>query len=72
MSRTQAKKTFQGRELAKRMAEHGIYVRAASYSGLAEEAGKAYKEIDEVIAVTQNAGISRPVVKLTPIGNVKG
>lgn len=72
MSRTQAKKTFQGKELAQRMAERGIYVRAVSYSGLAEEAGKAYKNIDEVIAVTRDAGMSRPVVKLIPIGNIKG
>ncbi len=50
----------------------GIYVRTASWSGLAEEAGSAYKDIDEVIDATELAGISRRVAKLSPVGNVKG
>jgi tRNA-splicing ligase RtcB (3'-phosphate/5'-hydroxy nucleic acid ligase) len=50
----------------------GIYVRSTSWAGLAEEAGPAYKNIDEVIAATELAGISKPVVRFTPIGNVKG
>lgn len=50
----------------------GIYVRTASWSGLAEEAGPAYKNIDDVIEVTERAGISKPVVPFLPIGNVKG
>jgi tRNA-splicing ligase RtcB len=39
---------------------------------LAEEAGGAYKDIDQVIAATEQAGISRRVARFTPIGNVKG
>ena len=39
---------------------------------MAEEAGSAYKDIDEVIAATELAGISRRVAKLSPVGNVKG
>ena len=54
------------------MEERGIYVRTASSSGLAEEAGAAYKDIDEVVEATERAGISRRVVRLLPIGNVKG
>ena len=34
--------------------------------------GGAYKDIDEVIDATEDAGISRRVVKFVPIGNVKG
>ena len=41
-------------------------------TGLAEEAGGAYKDIDEVIAATESAGISKPVARFSPIGNVKG
>ena len=33
---------------------------ASSYSGLAEEAGAAYKDIDEVVRSTAAAGLSRP------------
>ncbi|MBL0712865.1 MAG: RtcB family protein [Desulfosarcina sp.] len=72
MSRRQARKQFKGRNLLKEMRARGIYVRARSLSGLAEEAGAAYKDIDEVVAAASTAGISRPVVRFTPIGNIKG
>jgi tRNA-splicing ligase RtcB len=72
MGRNQAKKRFRGQELEKRLGERGIYIRAASYPGLAEEAGAAYKDIDQVVHTTTEAGLSRPVAKLVPVGNVKG
>ena len=72
MSRTQARHTWRGEQLQRDMEKKGIYVKTTSYSGLAEEAGGAYKNIDEVIEATRIAGISKPVVKLLPIGNIKG
>lgn len=72
MSRTQAKKQFQGKDLLKQMAKKGITVKSVSFSGLAEEAGLAYKDINEVVKSVEQAGISKPVVKLVPIGNIKG
>jgi tRNA-splicing ligase RtcB len=72
MGRHEAKKRFHGRELEKSMHERGIYVRAASASGLAEEAGAAYKNIDQVAEATELAGLSRRVAKLVPVGNIKG
>ncbi len=72
MSRRQAKKQFQGKKLQQDMEARGIYVRTASYAGLAEEAGPAYKEIDDVVLATELAGISRRVARFSPIGNVKG
>jgi len=72
MSRHQAKKMVQGRKLLSEMEQRGIHVRTASYGGLAEEAGLAYKDIDVVAAATEEAGLSRRVVKLVPIGNIKG
>ncbi len=72
MSRTKARKIWRGEALQKEMQQKGIYVRSTSYSGLAEEAGAAYKDVDEVIEAAELAGISQRVVKLTPIGNVKG
>lgn len=72
MSRRKAKKLYRGRELQAEMEKRGIYVRSASWSGLAEEAGGAYKDIDEVIKAAALAGISRPVCRFTPIGNIKG
>lgn len=72
MSRKQAKRMFQGRQLQRDMEGRGIYVRTVSFSGLAEEAGPAYKDIDEVVGATELAGISRRVARLIPVGNVKG
>jgi tRNA-splicing ligase RtcB len=72
MSRTRAKYMFKGETLQKDMEQRGIYVKSVSFAGLAEEAGGAYKDIDDVINATHNAGISKKVVKLVPIGNVKG
>lgn len=72
MSRSAAKRQVQGKELESKLTEKGIYVRSASYAGLAEEAGLAYKNVDDVCEAVDLAGISKRVVKLLPIGNIKG
>nr|MBI4156137.1 RtcB family protein [Candidatus Woesearchaeota archaeon] len=72
MSRTKAKGMVRGDKLQRDMEERGIYVKAASMPGLAEEAGLAYKDINEVVKSVELAGISKPVVKLSPLGNIKG
>lgn len=72
MSRHKAKKMVDGPKLQREMEHQGIYVRATSYAGLAEEAGLAYKDIDAVAEAAEKAGLSRRVLKLRPIGNIKG
>jgi len=72
MSRTKARKTWKGEKLLRELKHRGIYVRTASLKGLAEEAGGAYKDIDEVVAATTRAGLSKPVARFVPLGNVKG
>lgn len=72
MSRTAAKHMVRGSDLQRSMAERGIIVKAVSMSGLAEEAGKAYKDISEVVDTMDAAGVSKKVVQLKPIGNIKG
>ncbi len=72
MSRRQAKKQFQGRKLQQDMEGRGIYVRTVSFSGLAEEAGAAYKDIDDVVRATEEAAISKRIARFIPVGNVKG
>jgi tRNA-splicing ligase RtcB (3'-phosphate/5'-hydroxy nucleic acid ligase) len=72
MSRHAARKQWRGRSLREALELRGIYVRSASDSGVAEEAGAAYKDIDEVVGATELAGISKRVVRLAPVGNVKG
>jgi tRNA-splicing ligase RtcB len=72
MSRAKAKGMWRGDKLLKDMESRGIYVRSTSMPGVAGEAGGAYKDIDEVIDSVHNAGITHKVVKLRPLGNVKG
>jgi tRNA-splicing ligase RtcB len=72
MSRHEAKRRVWGETLLKEMEERGIIVRAASKSGVAEEAGFAYKNLSEVVDVVHRLGVSRKVVSLRPIGNIKG
>jgi tRNA-splicing ligase RtcB len=72
MSRTQAKRQVRGETLIREMEARGIILRAASKSGVAEEAGLAYKDLNAVVEVLDRLQISRKVASLTPIGNVKG
>jgi tRNA-splicing ligase RtcB len=72
MSRHAARRRIRGGTLLADLEARGIVVRAASRSGVAEEAGFAYKDLAAVVDVLDRSGISRKVVSLTPIGNVKG
>ena len=72
MSRAQAKREVRGDQLQKDLEKRGIYIKAVSMAGLAEEAGKAYKDIDVVAKTLEDLDISRKVLKLIPLGNVKG
>lgn len=72
MSRSKAKKMVDGQKLQNDMRNRGIYVKGASLKGLSEEAGIAYKDLDAVVQSALDAGLSKPVVKLLPIGNIKG
>jgi tRNA-splicing ligase RtcB len=72
MSRAQAKKSVRGEQLQRDMKQRGILVKAVSMSGLAEEAGFAYKNISDVVETVDRAGITKKVAELRPIGNIKG
>lgn len=72
MSRAQAKKAIRGEQVQQQMKQHGILVKAVSMSGLAEEAGFAYKNISDVVESVDRAGITKTVAELRPIGNIKG
>ena len=71
-SRTAAKKGVSGRDVLLALAQRGIIVQAGSLSSLPEEASEAYKDVEEVIEVAHRAGISRKIVKVSPLGVVKG
>ena len=71
-SRASMTRSVRGEEVAKALEKKGILSKAASWKVLAEEAPEAYKDVDEVVRTTQEAGISKIVVRLVPIGVVKG
>jgi tRNA-splicing ligase RtcB (3'-phosphate/5'-hydroxy nucleic acid ligase) len=72
MSRTRAAKQWQGREVLRSLAEQGVLVRGHSFSGIAEEAPEAYKNVTEVVDAAHHAGLARKVARVVPIACVKG
>ena len=72
MSRHQALKRWRGEEVVRELKNRGIYVHPASFKVAAEEAPGAYKDIRSVVEVTHGAGISKKIVRLSPLGVVKG
>lgn len=72
MSRTAARRQVNGQKLKQDLYNRGIHIKTASFAGLAEEAGLAYKDVDLVIKAVSEAGISLPIAKFAPIGNIKG
>ena len=72
MSRRQATRTISGKEVMKALEKKGIIVRCYSLRGLAEEAPLAYKDIENVVEIVHNAGLSRKVAKLKPLAVIKG
>jgi tRNA-splicing ligase RtcB len=67
-----ATRQIHGQELRTQLAAAGIAVRAPSDRGLAEEAPFSYKDVDEVVAICEQAGLARRVARLRPIGVIKG
>lgn len=72
MSRSQAIKISKGRSVSKEMESRGVYVRAANKATLIEEMPEAYKDVSKVVQVVHDAGISRLVAKIVPLGLIKG
>jgi tRNA-splicing ligase RtcB len=72
LSRTGARKQIGGAELRRQLEAQGIVVRCPSNKGLAEEAPFAYKDVERVVRVVEQAGLARRVARLRPLGVVKG
>ncbi len=72
MSRTKAKTMWEGKPLIRELAGKGIIIKSHTAKGAAEEAPGAYKDVDEVARVAEEAGLSRRVARVLPIACVKG
>ncbi|MFX0018399.1 MAG: RtcB family protein [Promethearchaeota archaeon] len=72
MSRSKATKKYWGARVKDDLSNRGILVKAASMKVIAEEAPGAYKDIDQVVQVSHDLDIVEKVVRLVPVGVVKG
>ncbi|MGM0717246.1 MAG: RtcB family protein, partial [Halobacteriota archaeon] len=72
MSRTQAKREFWGEDVRDELRQRRVYVKAQSGATIAEEAPGVYKDVDEVVRVSDELGIGSTVVRVEPICNIKG
>ncbi|MFC7250616.1 RtcB family protein [Halomicroarcula sp. GCM10025324] len=73
MSRMQAKQEYWGEDVSDDLREHDqVYVRAQSGATVAEEAPGVYKDVDEVVRVSDALGIGDKVARTFPVCNIKG
>ncbi|MBD3271479.1 MAG: RNA-splicing ligase RtcB [Elusimicrobia bacterium] len=72
LSRSAAKRKVRGQEIKQQLHQRNILVYTDSYSGLAEEAPMAYKDVDDVVDICHQAGISKKVCRMKPRGVIKG
>jgi len=71
-SRTAAIKSINPDMLLKELESKGIIVKASGRNTLVEEAPEVYKDVNEVVDVVHNAGISKRVCRMRPLGVIKG
>ena len=72
MSRHEAMKKFEGEIVRKELEKKKIYIKAASVRGISEEAPDVYKDVDDVVKVSDKVGIGKKVCRLRPLGVIKG
>ena len=72
LSRSQAKKQIDGKALKKELESRGIRVHANTPNIMSEEAPDAYKDVDEVIQLSNAAGLTKPIARLSPLAVIKG
>jgi tRNA-splicing ligase RtcB len=71
-SRTKARNTIKADDVRNELDKLGIDLEAGSKKGIVEEAPQVYKDINEVVRVSDELGIAKIVAKLRPIGVIKG
>jgi tRNA-splicing ligase RtcB len=71
-SRTASTRSTDLNVLLKDLQSKGIIVMASGRHTIVEEAPQAYKDVNDVVNVVHNAGISRRVCRMRPLGVIKG
>jgi tRNA-splicing ligase RtcB len=71
MGRRKALKSFK-KDVLENLKKKGIIILSPSVKSLLEEVPGAYKDIKEIISIVKGAGLARKIVRLKPIGVIKG
>ncbi len=71
-SRTQAVRTLNRQKIIDELKAKGIVVYARGRETICEEAPQAYKNINDVVGVVHNAGISKKLCRMRPLAVIKG
>jgi tRNA-splicing ligase RtcB len=72
LSRTKAKKLFKASEVQAKLKEQNIYVTATLDATISEEAPGVYKDVSEVVNISDSLGIGDKVARTYPVVNIKG
>ena len=72
LSRFKAVKMAKGRAIHRELEDKGIFVQSRGKRTLKEEMPEAYKDVSQVVEVVHEAGLAQKVVRLRPLGVIKG
>ncbi len=72
MSRSEAIRKLKSENIKKEMEDKNISVSAGSWKSLVEEASQVYKDVEEVVRVSDELGIGKIVARLKPMVVIKG
>ena len=72
LSRTEARRKIDGKSVKSELARKGVSIYETTEVCLSEEAPEAYKDVDDVIRLTAESGLARPVARLKPLIVIKG
>ena len=72
MSRSQAIRTIRGEQIKEELSKQDIEIEAGGWKSIAEEAPQAYKDVDEVVKVSDKVGLTKLVARLKPLAVMKG
>ncbi len=72
MSRASAKKNLSEEGIKKDLLSKGIMIKSSSRGIISEEAPNAYKDVNDVINVTEKLGFAKSLAKLEPFAVING
>ena len=72
MSRSSAIRDLDFDKMNKELNSNDILLRAGSKKGAVEESPEAYKDVNEVVRVSDELGIGKIVARMKPLAVIKG